>query len=101
MGFNHVEPLATAERDHYARMDQAHWIREAATVEKATRKMAIDADAVLEALQDIEHVENIADLIAAGQALSAGQYLIDRIHQQIDMAVDAETQQKLREKGLS
>lgn len=100
MGFNH-DPLLSAEMQHYARETKLDQIEADAEQQKLFRMEELDGDTVQLAFEDYAHMENLAELIRAGKVLEAGQYLIDRVTQAIEIEVNQRKQALLRQEGLA
>lgn len=100
MGFNH-DPLLSAEMQHYARETKRDQIEADAEQQKLFRMEELDGDTVQLAFEDSNHMDSLAELIRSGKVMEAGQYLIDRVAQAIEIEVNQRKQALLRQEGLA
>lgn len=100
MGFNH-DPLLSAEMQHYARESRRDQIDADCEQQKLFQMEELDGEAVQLAFEDANHMDSLAELIRAGKVLEAGQYLIDRVTQAIEIEVNQRKQALLRQEGLA
>lgn len=100
MGFNH-DPVLASEMAHYARETRRDQIEADAEQQKLFRMEELDGDTVQLAFEDSNHMDALAELIRAGKVLEAGQYLVDRVAQAIEMDVNQRKQALLRQEGLA